>query len=128
MTWIIGQIALRTGLGSLVASLIVYVAIAVFAVGALLGYGHHKYSEGRAIGASTERAAWVSQREEDRAKQLAKAAADQRKIDAIEADNQALQGQIAETQNALEDAIRAQPSNPPAIPRSVARAINGVGR
>ena len=108
------------------------VSIAVLCVALLLGarlwLAAHDASV-YAAGASHERQAWIDQREEDKAKQLAKAAADQRKIDQIEADYLALQGQLAETQNALEEAIKSEGADQkPAVPKSIAHALNGVGR
>ena len=129
MTWLIGQIVTRTGLGSLAASIAVYAIIAALAGGALWTYGYHKYSAGYAAGSSQERAAWIAQREEDQAKQLAKVAADQRRIDQIEAENAALESQLANTQEALETAIHVDGADQkPAMSKGVARALNGVGR
>lgn len=109
-------------------TIVTYAVIALIAAGSLWGWGLHKYESGKSAGASQERAAWVAQREEDQAKQLAKAAADQRKIDQIEADNQALEGQLAESQNALEEAIHAAGADQkPALPKSIAHALNGIG-
>jgi len=127
MTFLVTWIASRTGLGSLLSSLIAYAAIAALAGGALWGYGAWQYHEGKSAGATAERTAWIAQREEDKAKQLAKAAADQRRIDQIEAEYLAVQGQLAETQTALEQAIHAEGADKkPAMSRGVARAVNGV--
>ncbi|TGV26324.1 hypothetical protein [Mesorhizobium sp. M4B.F.Ca.ET.143.01.1.1] len=121
----IAAIARALGLDSLV----VYAVIALVAGGGFLLWSAHKYNAGYADGSSHERAAWVAQREEDQAKQLAKVAADQRKIDQIEADNLALQGQLAETQVALETAIHTEGADQkPAMSKNVAKALNGVGR
>lgn len=109
-----------------------FIDIAALCVLAFLSvqlWGAHKYNAGYSAGSAHERQAWVDQREEDQAKQLAKVAADQRKINQIEADNLALQGQLAETQAALETAIHAEGADQkPAMSKNVAKALNGVGR
>jgi len=110
-------------------TILAYLAAAAICVALFFGYGAREFYKGRAEGASVERAAWVAQREEDQAKQLAKAASDQRQIDQIEADYLAIQGQLAETQTALEEAIKSEGADQkPALPKSLARAINGAGR
>lgn len=120
-----GVIARFLGLDTLV----VYAIIALLAGGGFWAWSVHKYNAGYSAGSAHERQAWVNQREEDQAKQLAKVAADQRKINQIEADYLALQGQIAETQNALDEALAADGADQkPAMPKSVAKALNGVGR
>lgn len=129
MVAVIGWIAARTGLGALLSSLIAYALIAALAGGGIWAWSAHKYSQGEAAGTARERQAWVDQREEDKAKQLAKAAADQRRIDQIEADYLAVQGQLAETQIALDEAIKTEGADrKPALPRSISKALNGVGR
>lgn len=129
MIWLIGQIALRTGLGSLLSSLVAYALIAALAAGGFWAWSAHKYHAGYSAGSAHERVAWEEQRKRDLAKQTAKVAEDQRKIDQIEADNLALQGQLAETRAALETAIHAEGADKkPAMSKGVARALNGVGR
>jgi hypothetical protein len=121
----IGAIARFLGLDAL----IVYAIIAALAGGGIWAWSQHRYNVGYNAGSVHERALWVAQREEDKAKQLAKVAADQRKIDQIEADNLALEGQLAATQEALEIAIHAEGADQkPALPKSIAKALNGVGR
>lgn len=111
------------------STIAVYAVIALIAGGSFLGYGALKYHSGKTAGATQERQAWIDQREEDKAKQLAKAAADQRKIDQIEAENLALEGRLAETQIALDEAIKAEGADQkPALPKSISKALNGVGR
>jgi uncharacterized protein HemX len=122
-------IARSTGLSSLLSAIIAYAVIAALAGGALWGYGAWKYHEGKTQGVSQERIAWEEQRKRDLAKQAAKIAEDQRKIDQIEAENQALESQLANTQEALETAIHAEGADQkPAMSKNVARALNGVGR
>jgi hypothetical protein len=129
MTALILWVWRATGLSSLLSAVIAYAVIAALAGGALWTYGYHKYRTGYAAGSSHERAAWVAQREEDQARQLAKAAADQRKIDQIEAENAALESHLANTQEALETAIHADGADQkPAMSKNVAKALNGVGR
>lgn len=112
-----------------IPQILIYILLVVAVAGLIFGYGALEYSKGKSAGTATERAAWVAQREEDKAKQLAKAASDQRRIDQIEADNLALQSQLAETQNALEEAIHAEGSDQkPALPKALSKALNGVGR
>ncbi|MBZ9922271.1 hypothetical protein LB579_31845, partial [Mesorhizobium sp. BR1-1-7] len=100
----IGTIARFLGLDTL----LVYAIMALLAGGGIWAWSAHKYSQGYSAGSAHERQAWIDQREEDKAKQLAKAAADQRKINQIEADYLAAQGQLAEAQAALEEAIHAE--------------------
>ena len=129
MAALILWIGRATGLSSLLSAVIAYAVIAALAAGGFWGYGAYKYHEGKTAGAAGERAAWVAQREEDQAKQLAKAAADQRQIDQLEAEYLAIQGQLTETQNALEEAIHAEGADQkPAMSKNVAKALNGVGR
>jgi hypothetical protein len=113
-------------------SLVIYAIIAVLAGGGIWAWSAHRYNAGYDAGSIHERALWVTQREEDEAKQLAKVAADQRRIDQIEADYLVLQQQTAESlaaQAALEEALKASGADQkPAMPKSVAKALNGVGR
>jgi len=118
-----------TGLSSMLSAVISYAMIAALAVGGFWAWSAHRYNEGYTAGAAKERSAWVAQREEDEAKQLAKAAADQRAINQIEAEYLSIQGQLADTQSALEEAIHAAGADKkPAISKGVAKALNGVGR
>lgn len=129
MTAFILWIGRATGLSSLFSSLIAYAVIAALAAGGFWAWSTYQYDKGYSVGAAKERAAWVAQREEDQAKQLAKAAADQRQINQLEADYLAIQGQLTETQNALEDAIHTEGADKkPAMSKSVAKALNEVGR
>ena len=117
--------ALGTSLGRMVSIAVLCVALLL---GARLWLSAHDASV-YAAGSAHERQAWIDQREEDKAKQLAKAAADQRQIDQIEADYRALQGQLAETQTALDEAIKAEGADQkPALPKSISKALNQVGR
>jgi len=122
-------IARATGLSSLFSAVLAYALIAALAGGALWTYGYHKYSTGYAAGSSHERAAWEKEKAETLAAQAAQKAADQARINQIEADYRALQERQSQKQAeaALEAAIRKeQAEQKPAIPRSIARAINGV--
>ncbi|RTM07395.1 MAG: hypothetical protein EKK31_11570 [Hyphomicrobiales bacterium] len=121
----IGAIARALGIDSL----IIYAVLALVIGGGFLWWSAHKYNEGYSAGSAKERTAWVAQREEDQAKQLAKAAADQRAINQLEADFLAIQGRLAETQSALEGSIHAEGADKkPAMSKGVAKALNGVGR
>jgi uncharacterized protein HemX len=129
MAALILWIGRATGLSSLLSAVIAYAVIAALAGGALWGYGHHKYSQGYDAGASHERIAWEEQRKRDLAKQAQKIAQDQAKIDQIEAENAALESQLANTQEALEAAIHADGADQkPAMSKGVAKALNSVGR
>lgn len=131
MGTLIGLIITRTGLGSLAATIAAYALIALIAGGSLWGYGLYKYENGKSVGVSQERIAWEETRKRDLAKQAAKTASDQAKIDQIEADNLALQQQIdADKANAqLEEAIRKEGADQkPALPKELAKAINGAGK
>ncbi|MBZ9759511.1 hypothetical protein LB553_01240 [Mesorhizobium sp. CA8] len=129
MTWLIGQIALRTGLGSLLSSLITYAVIAALAVGGYWLWSSHLYNSGYSDGSAHERAAWVAQREEDQARRDAKNAADQRKLNEIEAENLELERLLAQTHADLEEALKADNADQkPAISKNIAKAINATGR
>lgn len=121
----IGAIAKFLGLDSLV----VYAIIAVLAGGGIWAWSAHKYNAGWSAGELHERQAWEETRKRDLAKQAAKIASDQEKIDQIEAANLALQAQVAEAQNALEEAIKAEGADQkPALPKSLSKAVNREGR
>jgi hypothetical protein len=129
MTWLIGQIAMRTGLGSLLASVSAYALIALIAGGGIWAWSAHRYNVGYDAGQSHERQAWEEQRKRDRAKQAAKVASDQAKIDQIEAENAALEQTLDQrrAQAALDAAVAKEAAeNKPAIPKSIAKALNGI--
>lgn len=131
MSWLIGQIALRTGLGQLLASLIAYAVIAALVGGSLWGYGHHKYNAGYNAGASHERVAWQKQRDKDLAQQEADKRAAQAEIDRLTAELQ-LDAQRRKDEQADADLKKAQDASPTkknvCLPRNVGRALNQVGR
>lgn len=115
-----------------------YIRKALFIGGALLvaglllwGWGESRYHAGKSAGASQERIAWEAQRAIDLAKQAVQKAADQARIDQIEAEYQTLQEQLNQerAEAALEEATRKDnKSDEIAIPRSLSRALNEVGR
>lgn len=110
-------------------TLLIYAVIALLIGVGCIWWSAHQYNKGYDAGQSHERIAWEEQRKRDLAKQAAKVAADQAKIDQIEAENQALESQLTETQNALEEAIHADGADQkPAMSKNVAKALNGVGR
>jgi uncharacterized protein HemX len=131
MTWLIGQIALRTGLGSLLSSVVVYAIIALVAGGALWGYGYHKYSAGYSAGTAHERTAWEKQRDKDLARQEADKKATQAEIDRLEAELQ-LDAQAKKDEQADADLKAAQEAsatkNETCLPREIGRALNREGR
>jgi hypothetical protein len=131
MTWLIGQIALRTGIGQLLSAAIAYAVIAALAGGALWGYGHHKYNEGYSAGASHERIAWEKQRDKDLAQQAADKKATQAEIDRLTAELQ-LDAQKRKDEQADADLKKAQDASPSkktiCLPRNVGRALNRIGR
>jgi uncharacterized protein HemX len=129
MAALILWIGRATGLSSLLSAVIAYAVIAALAGGGIWAWSAHKYNTGYNAGASHERIAWEEQRKRDLAKQAQKIAQDQAKIDQIEAENAALESQLANTQEALETAIHADGADQkPAMSKGVARALNGVGR
>jgi hypothetical protein len=131
MTWLIGQIALRTGLGSLLSSLVAYALIAALAYGSFWAWSVHKYNEGYADGAAHERAAFAKQREEDLAQQAADKRKTQAEIDRIAAEHQ-LEAQRRKDEQADADLKKAQDASATkqniCLPREVGRALNRVGR
>lgn len=129
MAWLIGQVALRTGLGSLLASIAAYAIIAALAGGGIWAWSAHKFDQGYSAGELHERIAWEKVRDEALAKQAAQKASDQARIDQIEAEYQLLQEQLNQerAENALEEAIRKEAADQkPALPKSISRALNGV--
>jgi len=131
MTWLIGQVALRTGLGSLLSSIAVYAIIALAAGGALWGWNIHKYNQGYTAGTAHERTAWEAQRDKDLAKQAADKRATQAEIDRLEAELQ-LDAQTRKDEQADVDLKAAQEASPTrsavCLPREVGRALNREGR
>lgn len=120
----IGAVARFLGLDSL----IVYAIIAVLAGGGIWAWSAHRYNAGYNAGSAHERIAWEETRKRDLAKQAARIAADQARIDQIEADYQVLQQQAAESQAAqaaLEEALRGADQKP-VMPKSISKALNGV--
>jgi hypothetical protein len=118
-----------TGLSSLLSAILAYTIIAALAGGSLWGYGAYKHHQGYSAGSAHERAAWEKEKAATLAAQAAQKAADQARINQIEADYRALQERESQKQAeaALEAAIRKERAEQkPAIPRSIARAINGV--
>jgi hypothetical protein len=111
------------------STIAVYALLALIAGGAFLGYGQLKYQLGKTDGISQERIAWEETRKRELAKQAAQKAADQARIDQIEADYLALQEQLNQkiADDFLEEAIRkdAQDSKP-VFPKSVAGALNRI--
>ncbi len=131
MMWLIGQIALRTGLGSLLASLAAYALLAALAGGGIWAWSAHKYSAGYSAGELHEKQAW----EEQRRKMIALAEADrarkQAEIDRIEADYLALQERLNQerAEAALAEASRNSKSKDViGLPREVGRELNKIGR
>lgn len=101
----------------------------VVAVLLLWGWGTSRYHAGYTAGASQERIAWEAQRAIDLAKQAAQKAADQARIDQIEAEYQTLQEQLNQerAEAALEEVIRKEAAeSKPALPKSLGQAINRV--
>jgi uncharacterized protein HemX len=131
MTWLIGQIVLRTGLGQLLASVLVYAVIAALAVGGFWGYGAYKHHQGYSAGTSHERKAWEAQRDKDLAQQSADKKATQAEIDRLEAELQ-LDAQARKDEQADADLKAAQEASPTkanvCLPRNVGRALNREGR
>lgn len=129
MTAIITWIATRTGLGSLLASIAAYAVIAALAGGGIWAWSAHKYNSGYDAGQSHERIAWEETRKRELAKQAAQKAADQARIDQIEAEYLLLQQQLdaARAEAFLEEAIRKEAqADKPALPKGIAHALNGV--
>lgn len=121
----------KTGLGKLLASLIVYGAI----IGAIvLGYwwwSDHLYNQGYAAGTAHERAAWEKQRDKDLAQQEADKKATQAEIDRLEAELQ-LDAQAKKDEQADADLKAVQEAsatkNQTCLPREIGRALNREGR
>jgi hypothetical protein len=128
MPWLIGFIVKRTGIGSLLAELAIYAVVAPLAGGGIWAWSAHRYNVGYDVGQSHERQAWEEQRKRDLAKQAAKVASDQAKIDQIEAENAALERTLDQrrAQAALDAAIAEAAESKPAIPKSIAKALNGI--
>ena len=129
MTAFIAWIVTRTGLGSLLASVLAYALIAALAGGGFWAWSAHKYNAGYSAGETHERQAWEKVQKEALAKQAAQKAADQARIDQIEADYRALQERLnsERAEAALEEAIRKEGADTkPVLPKSIARALNGV--
>ncbi|MBZ9807709.1 hypothetical protein [Mesorhizobium sp. ESP-6-2] len=121
----IGTIARLLGLDTL----LVYAILALLAGGGIWAWSAHRYNTGYSAGELHERAAWEKERALLERLAEVERKAKQAKIDQIEAENLALEGQLAETQNALEEAIHADGADKkPAMSKNVARALNGVGR
>jgi len=131
MTWLIGQIVTRTGLGSLAASIAVYAIIAALAGGGFWAWSTHRYNAGYDAGAIHERQAWQKQREKDLAQQAAERKAAQAEIDRLEAELQ-LDAQERKDAQADADLKKAQEASTTkkniCLPREVGRALNKVGR
>ena len=131
MSWLIGQIISRTGLGSLAASVAVYAVIALIAGGGFWAWSAHKYNVGYNAGTSHERIAWQKQRDKDLAQQEADKRATQAEIDRLTAELQ-LEAQQRKDEQADADLKKAQDASPTAknicLPRNVGRALNRVGR
>lgn len=123
------ELAIGTKIGRIVTgALAVVLAVIGFRVW-LAAHDAAKYNQGYSTGSAQERIAWEEQRKRDLAKQAARIAEEQRKIDQIEAENAALESQLVNTQEALETAIHADGADQkPAMSKNVARALNGVGR
>lgn len=129
MVAIIAWVARSTGLSSLLSTAIAYAVIAALAAGGFWGYGAYKHHQGYSLGSAQERAAWEKEKADTLAAQSAQRAADQARIDQIEADYRTLQERVAQehAEAALETAIRKEHADQkPAIPQSIARALNGV--
>jgi hypothetical protein len=131
VTWLIGQVALRTGFGRLLSSLIVYGAIIAAIVIGCLWWSAHQYNRGYSAGQSQERIAWEEQRKRDLAKQAADKAATQAEIDRLAAELQ-LEAQRRKDEQADADLKKAQDASATkqniCLPREVGRALNRVGR
>ncbi len=124
LVWLLGS-----PLGRIVSGVALCVAIVLGARLWLAAHDASIYSTGKSAGAAIERQAWEKVRREELAKQAAQKAADQARIDQIEADYLALQERLNQerAEAALEEAIRKeQADQKPAIPKSIARALNGV--
>jgi hypothetical protein len=118
-----------TGLNSIVSAILGYAIVAALAGGSLWGYGAYKYESGKSVGINQERIAWEETRKRDLAKQAARVASDQARINQIAADNLALQQKLdaEKADAALEVAIRKEAADQkPALPKSIAHALNGV--
>jgi hypothetical protein len=129
MVTLIGWIARATGLSSLISAVIAYAVIAALAGGGFWGYGAYKHHQGYTAGSAHERAAWEKEKAATLAAQAAQKAADQAKIDQIEADYRTLQERVDQehAEAALEAAIRKERADQKsAIPQSIAKALNEV--
>jgi len=118
-----------TGLNSIVSAILGYVIVAALAGGGIWAWSAHKYDQGYSAGQSQERIAWEETRKRDLAKQAARVASDQARINQIAADNLALQQKLdaEKADAALEAAIRKEAADQkPALPKSIAHALNGV--
>ncbi|MBZ9873066.1 hypothetical protein LB542_19655 [Mesorhizobium sp. BR1-1-9] len=121
----IGTIARALGIDTL----LIYAVIALLAGGGIWAWNAHKFNQGYSAGELHERQAWEKERALLERLAEVERKAKQAKIDQIEADNLALEGQLAETQNALEEAIRANGADQrPAMSKGVAKVLNGIGR
>jgi hypothetical protein len=131
MTWLILMLMEKTGLGKLVASLIVYGAIIGAAVLGYWWWSDHLYNSGYLAGTAHERTAWEAQRDKDLAQQSADKKATQAEIDRLEAELQ-LDAQARKDAQADADLKAAQEASPTkgnvCLPRNVGRALNKVGR
>jgi len=131
MTWLIGLIAGRTGLSSLLSTVVAYAVIALLAGGGFWAWSTHKYNAGYSAGTSHERTAWEKQRDKDLAQQEADKKATQAEIDRLEAEVQ-LDAQAKKDEQADADLKAAQAASPTkanvCLPRNVGRALNRVGR
>jgi hypothetical protein len=129
MVALIAWVGRATGLSSLLSAVLAYVLIAALAGGGFWGYGAYKHHQGYVAGSAHERAAWEKEKAETLAAQAAQKAADQARINQIESDYRALQERESQKQAeaALEAAIRKENAEQkPAIPQSIAKALNGV--
>jgi uncharacterized protein HemX len=117
----------KTGLGKLLASLIVYAAIIGAIALGIWWWSDHLYNNGIAH----ERQAWEKQREKDLAQQEADKRKTQAEIDRIAAEHQ-LDAQRRKDEQADADLKKAQDASATkkniCVPREVGRALNRVGR
>lgn len=123
------DLAIGTKIGRIVTgALAVVLAVIGFRVW-LAAHDAARYNQGYSAGSAHERIAWEEQRKRDLAKQAARIAEEQRKIDQIEAENAALESQLVNTREALETAIHADGADQkPAMSKKIAKVLNGVGR
>lgn len=121
----IGTIARFLGLDTL----LVYAILALLAGGGIWAWSAHKYTQGYSAGELHERAAWEDVQRKALAAAAAQKAADQARIDQIEADYLALQERLNQkiAEDFLEEAIRKDgQDNKPVFPKSIVRALNGI--